>query len=536
MFRRFFRSISFTVILSLIVTSIPSPFHAAWAQSLVSACLDSYGADRGTDPSCGAVRLATGAIVTYPKLAWTRISDAPAAKQETSSSIAPTAEAVNLANRSAVALGMTSEQLASAVQMFPSNVPFVFARFNPLNNTLRIDLFKLEKATVGGATRAGLYHATFSPRHGDFWKASKAYMDPTQRPTGTQAGLNPFEAFQCSSTGETFCNISLPGAQVAIGHAMRYAGAPLGVLSIADARLSQRQVTSGNAFRKKVTTYIDGHAKSAWMIAYPAQFQNRSSSQPMATYCANDPKATECYNYQIASAGVVFEDYTGGTLSNAEDTWNLETITQSGWGFLAILVMAVILSFAIGGLLAAGGLTGAGGAAGAATVTSGTAGATATGIFGSGLIAGGAIGTVSLGVSIAVEAAVIGGLMMLGGANLGSVMSFSPSAMLGISKTVQGWGSPVALDKYPQMLNDRHVAPRTVGDFSTGDSSQSLTGFATTVYGACAPGSQLANCVGATGIIQHSDQYLEQNQVQFLRDNAGKIIRNNSPLGPGQQF
>lgn len=533
MLTRFFRSISFTLVVALVVTSIPVAAPSAWAQA--ANCSSASAADRGEVAGCAAVRLENGLTVAYPKIQWTRISDAPASGVTSGSAIVSSPEAVTLANRSAVALGVSSNEISSAIQAFPSNVPLVFARYNPMEATLRIDLFKLEKATVGSQTRAGLYHASFSPAHGDYWKAARAYISPTDQQSGNRAGVNPFELFK-GSDSSLFYNVSLGGAQVAVGHAMRYLRAPMGVLAVASARYTQRTEKSGNAFKKKTKTIVTAHVKPAWMIAYPAQFQQRNTSLPMASFCANDPKAGTCKAYQVATAGVVFEEFEGGTLSADENAWDVWEKTKSGLGFLAVLAIAVVLSFTIAGAIGAMGIgAGAGAGATGAAVGGGTAaGASASaGIFGSLMTAGTGVGFSGVISAVALESAVVGSLMMLGGANLSSMMHFSPSAIVGDVDVVSGYLEGPELDQF-QAPTSAKVQPLTVSNFVTGGAT--LDGFTDTVVGdtsSCPVGAPLSACsAGATGVILRHDQYIEQNQVQFLRDNGGKVIRNDSPVGP----
>ncbi|VTU42614.1 MULTISPECIES: hypothetical protein [unclassified Variovorax] len=525
MLKPFLRSVSYLVMASLLFTGMPAPMPKAFAQAApISNCANVLAADQGMDPACSAKRFGSQ-VVAYPKLQWERIAEVPAPTVTTGGGVLPpSTESLAMANRAAIALGVPSSEVTSAVQMFPSNVPFVFARYNPLDNTMSVDIFKLEKGGSGNSVTSGLYHAKFAPSHGNFWKASGAYLDPQRRIAGDTPGLNPFEAFTCPAS-TTFCNLSVSGAQVVVGHAMRYVGAPLSVLAVAQTRFDQTQTKSGNAFKKKVTTKVYGMAKPAWLIGYPAQFQARSSTIPMAAYCANDPRATTCALYQTASAGVMFEQYEGGSLSAYEDAWLIDQWTKSGLGWLAVLVVAVVLSFTVAGIGAAVGLNAA---AATGAVTSGVA----TGVMG-GYLAAAGVTMGSLAMSVAVEAALIGGAMMLGGADLSGPLKFGYNAIYGQVENVKGYNDPPNYDKNNQLLNMK-VVPLTHNEITGNAYGNALTGFATTFQGTCPPGAALANCAGATGVIQHADQYIEQNQVQFLRDNGGKIVRNDAGGGFGQ--
>ena len=469
MLNPFLRAVTYLVTASMLFTGMPAPLPQAMASPLVAECTNVFAAERGYDANCAVRRLSDGTLLAYPKLQWERISDAPAVPGPSGAGLAPSQEALALANRAAVSLKLPSSEVASAVQAFPSNVPLVFARYNPMDMTLSIDLFKVERAVVGGEARAGVYHAKFGPGHGDAWRAAGAYAVPAARETGA-VGLNPFAAFKSPlgcPVNYVFCNITLSGAQVAVGHAMRYAGAPMSLVAINKTRSDTSQTKSGNAFVKKITTTVTGYAKPLWLIGYPAQFQARSASLPMATMCANDPRSERCPAYQVASAGVVFEEYEGGTLAGYEDSWELFKETKSGLGWLSVLVVAVVVSFATAGIGAAAGVgVGAAGGAGAA----GAAGV-ATGVLGSYAVAAGyTIG--SLAASIAVETALIGSLMALGGADLSAGLKFGMNAVYGQVETVKGWGDKppqgdmdfrLNLRVHPLTHNDIHVDARFPG-------------------------------------------------------------------------
>ena len=514
----FNRSMSSLLSVCLIATSVP--FSATMAHA-APACADAYTVDAGQDGHCAARRIGVQ-IVTYPKLEWAIVTGMPLA-QKVGLSRAPAGdEAGILANRSAAALGLSAADVASAVSLFPANVPYVFARYNPLDSTLRIDIFKLEKTLANGGQQAGLYQATFTPAHGDFWKASRSYITPQAFKDGTIPGVNPFETFK-SGTSDLFHNISTGGAQVAIGHAMRYAGAPVAVMAIADTRLSQETQRSGNWLRKKVTTIITGHAKSKWLIAQPSQFSSRSTALAIAAYCAPDPQRENCARYETASAGVTFEEFEGGTLSADEDSWELDRQSKSGFGFLAILALAVIGSFAIAGVLAEAGLAGAAASGGAAA----TASSASAGMFGQMLVSQGLIGGfTSTAAAIAVEAGYIAAsLAVVTGANLSSMMTLSPAVLLGYSSVLKGTATAPELTGVQARLNNQ-VGPRMSGNVA---SAPMLSGFSKTVIGNCAPGAKLTDCAGSTGFIQHVDQFIEYDLGTMMRDNNGQVVRDATP-------
>lgn len=531
MIRNFFSStfkkvLSSVVSVSLVLTStLPSLAHAQ------SFPCNAWAADAGTDARCAAVRI-SGVPVVYPKLQWQRVSDMPTVSTPGSSSVQGGSEAVALANRTALALGVSASDVANASTLFPANVPYVFARYNPVDATLRIDVFKLEKGQAADGGKAGLYHAVFSPAHGDHWKANRSYIHPDAFKTGLSAGVNPFQSF-LEPGSDSFKNISMPAAQVAVGHAMRLAGAPLGLVSVADTRLSQRTKKSSSLFKKKIETWVYAHAKSKWFIAQPTDVLSRSTSNTYTSFCAPDPQREDCQRFETAVSGVSFEEFEGGTLSAAEDQWEIDYQKQSGLSFLGALVLGVLGSFALAGILASAGITGLTAGAGA---TAGASSGATMGTFGSFLVNQGLVtGFSSLTTALAVEAAYIGlSMAIIGGANLGSVISSNPAVLLGRVKVSKGIYLPAALDKYNQRLNNL-VKPRSLGEFHAAPpgSDKVLSSFSRTVMGDCGPDSKLTTCAGANGMIPRVDQFMEQNRVEFVRDTAGSLVRDATPKLPG---
>jgi len=510
------KAMSSIVSIAMVVTTFPMAVPRAVAAPF---CSSGYAADSGQDPQCAGARIG-GQTVAYPKLQWERVAEMPLATTN-GGAVAPSggSEAIALANRSASALGLTAADVASVVTMFPANTPYIFARYDPLDGNLQIDMFKLEKTMVAGEKRAGLYRASFTPANGDFWKVSRSYIHPDAFKAGNTPGLNPFESFR-NGTSDAFNGISLTGAQVAIGHAMRYAGAPVAVLQVAETRMATETQKSGNAFRKKVTTIVKGHAKPRWYIAQPTAFMQRSTNLQTAAFCANDPHTTTCPMYQMAGSGVAFEEFDGGMLSSAEDMWELDRQTKSGFGFLAILVIAVVASFALAAIAPALGL--GAGAAGAAGTTTASAGMFGSLLMSQGLIAAGA----SLATTIAVETAAYAvGLALISGANMSSVIAMGSGVIFANVDVAKGAMDNLPLDEMNKRLNNK-LNPLTTQDFSKGNAT--LTGFKQSIIGDCAPSSTLAACGGSTGVVPHVDQYEEHNMVNFVRDNNGQIVRDTS--------
>lgn len=480
---------------------------------------DPYATDRGGDTRCQSVRI-HGTPLAAPKLQWTRLTDMPVTPLTGDQNrVYGGSEAVNLGNRSALVLGLQPSEVANMVAAFPSNVPYVFARYSHLDNTLRIDVFKIEKEGVGNSMRAGLYHANFGPSHGDAWRLSRSYISPSEFSAGN-AGVNPFSSFAEPGT-DNFRGISLEGSMVAVGHAMRMVGAPLGLFSSANTRFTTTTSTSSGVFTKKTTTRVFGHAKPRWFIVQPHQMLARSTTISQASFCAADPASTSCPLYAAASAGVGFEEFDGGTLSDIENQWQVHQETKSGLSFLGALILIVVGSYALVGLMSTAGI-------GAFAAPVGAGSSVAMGGMSTFMVGAGAItpfgGTLAaLGFEVALTTA----SMVLSGANLGSTINANPAVMLGVVSVQKGTASMPNLGEMERKLAVQ-LNPLMKTDMSQGPNS--LQGFDTTVMGACSPGT--LNCSINSGMVQRVQQYSETNDVQFLRDNDGLVLRSNTPTGP----
>lgn len=521
--------ISTLVSVSIAVTSVmPS---MAQAQSSLGLC-NQFSAKDGSDDSCAVVPIG-GVNVTYPKLQWDFQAEMPLSPKHGGKALETGSETERLANRVALALNKSAEEVATANSMAPSNVPYVLARYNPADATLRIDIFKLEKVMKPGGYTAGMYHATFTPHHGDYWRANRSYISPEALQGGVTPGRNPFAAF-AKPGSEVFHDISFEGAKVAVGHAMRLAGSPLGILTHPEARLSSRTKKSSSFFKKKVETWVYGHAKTKWYLAQPADILSRSTTLQMSSICTSDVTSTSCPVYEAAVSGVAFEHFEGGTLDSAEERWTLDYQKKSGFTFIGALVIGLALSFSVAGALAAVSTGGLATGISAGTVAGGAAGATGlTGTIGAAVLgaapASSLAGLVSSGFAgaLAVESVALGvGIGMTGGASLGS-FGAGGMGLLDNVKGAVGVGRAEArsMSKYETKLNGI-LAPRVAGKVHnvSVSSAPALNDFKSTVMGNCELNQRAGACANS-GILPRIDQYQEMNSYEFVRDNKDYIVR-----------
>jgi hypothetical protein len=287
---------------------------------------------------------------------------------------------ITLGRADAGSLGLSSREISDRMQRFPANASYVFAAYSPENGELSIEIQRIEKRPDGVIY---IDQADFTPWHGEKWKAAGKYRTAAEVSFGT-AGYNPFENFKGTTTEDpVFHNISWTGAQVAIGHAMRHYGAMIGFIAVSQSRTTQSQSTSGNFFKKTVTTTVRGWVKPEWYIATPVELQQENAQ--IASICVSATQtateATSCDDpAHVAISGVSVSPWKGGNMPMDEEMVYQWTHKQSSWTIAFFAVILAIVTWGIASalvqvapqLVAATGLTPAG-LAGVAGVAYGVA-------------------------------------------------------------------------------------------------------------------------------------------------------------------
>lgn len=539
----------------MIMSSIP-------VASAGTLCANLTTAKAGSNPTC-STRMVGSTLVGVPKLNWQRISDSELQRIVNNSSMNLSGKETALTgNRSALALGLDSNKVVAALQTMPSNVPFVVGKYDPLNATFRIDVLKVERYVQNGVSKVGLYAAEFTPEHGDIWKAARYYITPAERASGTVVGRNPFASYAQSDS--LFHDISIQGAKVALGHAMRYVGAPTSLLMTFDTKIDVRTEGGGNAFIKKTTYIYEGHVTPKWYIGQPISVLRYETAEVPATICTTDVDATAgtCPIYATASAGVAFENFSGGMLDNTTETHELKRDTQRGLTALGAIAISVLASYAMtsmfnmiaaassstgatagvagsAGTVSTGGVAASGSAAGATGASAAVS--TPVGTFGT---IGRNLGWVSTSTtaaqSVAIEVAGNAGIAVMGGGSLGSTYERGPENMLGIVNVQRGKSAAVT-EELPGILRSK-IAPQSQGSMINGmaggsgnTSSGQLAGYSKTMQGTCDPSVSLKACRASganAGVVLRVDQYSQQNIAGFIKDNSTSIVRDASKSDP----
>lgn len=246
--------------------------------------------------------------------------------------------------------GLTSDKISSVMRLPRRDATMVFARYVPQQAQLVIDAIKVEEERGGWMA---VYHTYFSPYHGEHWAFSRAFLtDAEARADLNRAGRNPFEAFKPSDrTDPTFVNIGWDGAMVAVGLAMKYFHTAYSVMSVQNLRMAQSVTSHGSFLHKTTTIKVDGYADPVWFIGLPSTMQSWGTTAAICVVPAatqTDPNTgrltgTGCPDPKlVATAGVSFDQWTGGTMPMAEEHIFHWEKSQSGFtvAFFTLAVMA----------------------------------------------------------------------------------------------------------------------------------------------------------------------------------------------------
>lgn len=204
-----------------------------------------------------------------------------------------------------------------------------------------------------------VYRADFTPWHGEFNKWKRDYLTPSEAYNPAQMGYNPFEKFKNAAGNKTdhvFHNISWEAASVAIGEAMKRYDAHVGWVASDKTRFTTRIKKSGNAIKKKVTTYIDGYAKPQWFVAMPLGHQPQGG---IAAICVKDSGATSTYGNttacdakeHVALSGVSMQSWEGGNMPQIEEKVYAYKKSKSSFTVLAFTILTFAFTWGLSSAL-----------------------------------------------------------------------------------------------------------------------------------------------------------------------------------------
>lgn len=355
---------------------------------------------------------------------------------------------------------------------------------------------------------------------------------------------------------------------MAVGLAMKMAGAPIGLVAMANSRVDSWTTSDSDWFTTTTTQHVQGYAKPDWYVVTPEQFSPHGIKMESCIIKASDP--LNCPVEQVVKSGVAWTQWSGGNLPVFEDPAGTEwQHSERGLSLLSMIVIVFVASLVMGPLAAQ--LGAANGSAGFLTTllnaipgvapAAGTAAAEAVAAAGAASAAAAAdlvataeaaLAAAAEGSAAAAEAATaleaaqaaqavaataqmagtagtaLGGFTPLGAAATEAGFAGAAGALQGASLTdaVSGPYSG-AKDSYsdphiPTTEAGRHVYDGLKDAFDTPSIETSgIRAVSQGAYGvSCAPSKTMADCGGSSGVVPRPDGGVQTNMAQFWTDNG----------------
>lgn len=409
--------------------------------------------------------------------------------------------------QSAGALGLSSSQVSSLLERFPSNGTLVVARFQPDAAQLRISALKVIKKPEGTTE---VYVSDFTPHHGEYFKAARLFLTPSERADVYRVGYNPFQSFRGANTDPTFYNVSSGAAQVAMGWALAYHRGIFGLFIESTTRLEQAQTKSGGLLKKKITTTTRGYAKPKFYIAVPLEMSTARNTITPANFgviCATGASSCDHQDH-VAMSGIALEQYTGGNMPEIEEQVYLDVETKSSWTGLFFALVTALVTWGIGGMITGqfGWAASGSAATGATSATGLTASTVGMGAGQIGLYAG--IGYAG------VNSLVNGGPLTSAQGNWLGDMGWNPSNISNGVVSPQTCNGERHCTNLSNNTLAHQITPPSLSD-------NNLQGTRRLVSGDCGTGSTVASCTSAgqnPGFMPRPDSYVESNGVRLMKD------------------
>lgn len=495
----FKKSISTMVMVAYTTLTSLIPMGQVSAAPLCSASNPTTAS--GGTPGC-AVKQFSGVPFAYAKFAWQEVGSLDQSPTSGLSLTMASGDRVTASNnRTAAALGLKANQVADVMSLFPTGVPFVFARYNQMSHELRVDVFKVEKS----GSQMKMLQAPFTPAHGGAFAASMTYSTKADRALGANPGPDPFAPYNHPGQDAFYGVVGLDVVQTVTGNAMRMAGASIGLVAVSETRPNQFQTTSGGWLKKTVTTHVEGWTKPLWFVATPSEFQPQGTD---AGVCMVPPDVNGCPAASFIPSGVKMTQWTGGSLPAFETMTSDWTKSQSSYTVLAFVVVAFLVVMTAGALAVAAGASA--GALGPATLIQGLFSVAPAAASGTAMTMNAVL------ASAAIESAAVAGVSALSGAGLtDGTRFFYQGARDGFGEPVIPTAGSPGASMYDGLQAKFDNAPL---------SAMGVQAVSQGLYGVnCAPGAKSTECANS-GVVPRTDTGVESNNVKFWKDNGGPVL------------
>lgn len=223
--------------------------------------------------------------------------------------------------------------------------PIILGTYASSDGSLHIEAVRSVQTIGGGVT---IQTSDITPRHFDLFKATQAYTTKEEQLQG-KMGRNPFDFAKSSDAADDsiFRSLSLDGARVAMGLAMRQVGAAYAIMTVTKDDWKQWTKKSGGFFNKKIEYHTAADTSSIYYIFTPATTIYAGDD---SVICANNPDTVDCAPELAVRSGVTAAQMTGGTFQDIKQlqTYHHVKKVKKSFNFLKALVIAVLVVVSVG--------------------------------------------------------------------------------------------------------------------------------------------------------------------------------------------
>lgn len=229
------------------------------------------------------------------------------------------------------------EASSSAILSVTKDIPMVFGVFDGANDMGTIHVVNIKRYADGSAK---LLQKSFSPHT----FAKENLTEQQYAVLEEKYGGNPFSPFKTDNAKykDSFIKIKPEGLQTAMGLAMQHYGAVHGIYAFLEPKVRTWTTTSGNAFRKKVTTHVEAHFKPHWYLLTPVDVGVTYGTVGKPFYFYNDkPVASNISVHKAEGPNSSFDD--------SEHFVFYDKKSESGWTMLTAVLGTIVLGAVTGG-------------------------------------------------------------------------------------------------------------------------------------------------------------------------------------------
>lgn len=242
---------------------------------------------------------------------------------------------------------LTAKEAAlSPLTTITKGQPIIMGMYDGANEMGTIQVATMKRHPDGSAT---LIQRFFTPHDFDRKSDGGELSDQEYSIIQDRYGGNPFADFKTndSTYRHTFIELTPAALQTAMGIAMQRYGSSYGLFAYLEPQVRVWTTTSGNAFRKKVTTHVEAHFKPHWYVMTPSDIGSSYGGVGKPFYVLSNRKV-------VISGATLHEVEENRSNIDSDRVWVFyDKKSKSGWTGLTMVLVGPAISVLSGNISSA---------------------------------------------------------------------------------------------------------------------------------------------------------------------------------------